>query len=196
VVAVILTPIVARFSGGMDARITGSIALIAFAVSFFMRSGYTPDANFSSLILPLLVQGIAMSNFFVSMLAIQLKDVQGPRIPAASGLSNFARITAGGFAASLTTAFWDRREALHQVHLADAQGSRGAAWDQALKSLQGIGLPAQQAFGSLVGQVVNQAYTIAALDIFWLFGVLSVLMIPLIWLTSRSVGGGGPAAAD
>jgi len=31
------------------------------------------------------------------------------KLPAASGLNNFLRITASGFATSLTTVFWDRR---------------------------------------------------------------------------------------
>ncbi len=191
VVAVLLTPVFARFGATVDARVTGTLALIAFGASFFMRSGYTPDASFGVLMLPMLVQGVAMSTFFVSMVTIQLRDVPSAQTPAASGLSNFARIVSGGFAASLVTAFWDRREALHQTDLADFQTSQGAEWRQALSTLHDHGLGPQQSIGALFGEVVNQAYTMAALDLFWLFGVLSVLMIPLIWLASRSTGGGG-----
>ena len=50
------------------------------------------------LMMPLIVQGVAMSVFFVSMLTILLNGVPPQRVPAASGLSNFARITAGSFA--------------------------------------------------------------------------------------------------
>jgi MFS transporter, DHA2 family, multidrug resistance protein len=195
VVAVVLTPVFARFGASVDARITGTIALFAFGASFFMRSGYTPDASFGILILPMLVQGVAMSTFFVSVVTIQLKDVPPAQTPSASGLSNFARITAGGFAASLVTAFWDRREALHQTDLADIQSSRSDEWRQALSTLQDHGLGSQQALGILGDQVVNQAYTMAALDLFWLFGALSVLMIPLMWLAGRSTSSGGAAVA-
>ncbi len=196
VVAVLLTPLFARFSATIDARITGTIALVAFSASFFMRSGFPPDASFEVLVMPMLVQGIAMSTFFVSMLTIQLKDVPGPQTPAASGLSNFARITAGGFAASLTTAFWDRRATLHQSALADAQANHPNEWSQALSTLQAAGARPDQALGSLVSQVVNQAYDIAAVDLFWLFGVLVLVMIPLVWLARRSMSGGAAVAAD
>jgi DHA2 family multidrug resistance protein len=196
VVAVLLTPLFARFSARVDARITGTLALVAFGVSFLMRSALPPDASFSVLVWPMLVQGVAMSTFFVSMITIQLKDVPQQQTPSASGLSNFARITFGGFAASLTTAFWDRRESLHQVHLADLQAQRIPEWQQALSTLRHAGAGAQQAVGALGQQVVNQAYTIAALDIFWLFGVLSIVLVPLIWFTRRSLAGGGPVAAD
>ena len=196
VVAVFLTPLFARFGGKLDARITGTIAMIAFAASFFMRAGYTPDASFGVLIVPMLVQGVAMSTFFVSMITIQLADVPPEKIPAASGLSNFARITAGGFAASLITAFWDRREALHQTQIAEIQPSRANEWTAAFAGLQHLGLSAQQSLNALYGQVINQAYTIAALDLFWISGWLSLLMIPLIWLARRSVSQGATVAAD
>jgi DHA2 family multidrug resistance protein len=195
-VAVLLTPVFARFGGRLDARIMGTVALVAFAVSFFMRSGYPPDASFGILIAPMMVQGVAMSTFFVAMVTIQLKDVPPDKTPSATGLSNFARITAGGFAASLTTAFWERREALHQTILADAQADRTGVWDQALSHLQAVGVGSRQAVGALTQQVVDQAYTVAALDLFWVFGLLAVLMIPLVWFARRSIGSGGPAAAD
>jgi DHA2 family multidrug resistance protein len=170
--------------------------MLAFAVSFFMRAGYTPDASFGVLIVPMLVQGVAMSTFFVSMITIQLADVPPEKIPAASGLSNFARITAGGFAASLITAFWDRREAVHQTQIADIQPNRLPEWTAAFAGLEHLGLSAQQSLAALIQQVVNQAYTIAALDLFWISGWLAILMIPLIWLARRSVSQGATVAAD
>jgi DHA2 family multidrug resistance protein len=85
---------------------------------------------------------------------------------------------------------------MHQVHLADAQTTRLHEWNQALGRLHDFGLSAQQSVGALANQVVNQAYTRAALDLFWLFGVLSMVMIPLIWITRRSMSGGAAVAAD
>ena len=196
VVAVLLTPLFARFSSSVDSRITATLALVAFAISFLMRGALAPNASFGVLVIPMLVQGVAMSTFFVSMITILLRDVPPQQTPAASGLSNFARITGGGFAASLTTAFWDRRESLQQTHLADAQASHLPAYRQALAALRSGGLDAQQAVGALTQQVVNQAYTVAAVEMFWLFGVLSLVMVPLIWLARRSLAGGAVVAAD
>ncbi len=60
----------------------------------------TPDASFFTLAAPLLLQGIAMTTFFVPLITIQLDGLAPERVPSATGLSNFARITAGSFAAS------------------------------------------------------------------------------------------------
>jgi DHA2 family multidrug resistance protein len=161
-----------------------------------MRSTWAPNASFGVLVIPMLVQGVALSTFFVSMVAIQLRDVPPAQTPAASGLSNFARITCGGFAASLTTAFWDRREAFHQTVLADAQTTHLDAWRQALGALRAGGLTAQQATGALAQQVTSQASTLGAVELFWLFGLVSLVMVPVTWLARRSFAGGGTAAAD
>ena len=84
-----------------------------------MRAQLTTDASFFAFIAPQLVQGFAMGLFFVAMLAVIFDGLPPQKIPSASGLSNFLRITAGSFATSLITTFWDRRETLHQSHLAD-----------------------------------------------------------------------------
>ena len=101
IVAVALTPIVSRFK--LDQRIIASFAFLLFAASYFLRSGYTPDASYWSLTWPLLLQGAAMSMFFVPMITISLDGIPGERVPSASGISNFARITSSGFAASIVT---------------------------------------------------------------------------------------------
>ena len=196
VVAVILSPIAARFMQYIDARWMATISFLAFGISFLMRAEYPPDASFGVLIIPLLVQGVAMSGFFVSMLTILLQGIPPQRIPSASGLSNFARITAGGFAASLTTVIWDRREAVHQTRLADTSSPDNPVVSQALSHLQATGMSAAQGIGVLTRNLVNQAYMLSSIDFFWVSGWICLTVLPLVWLTRRALGGGGPAAAD
>jgi DHA2 family multidrug resistance protein len=196
VVAVVLSPVAARMMSRIDARWTASLSFVAFAISYLMRAGYTPDVSFAALVVPLFVQGVAMSVFFVSMLTILLQGVQPQKIPAASGLSNFARITAGGFAASLTTVIWDRREALHQSRLADSSSINDPLMAQAVANLHAGGLSFAQSLGVLTRNLVSQAYLLSSIDFFWISGWVCLAVLPLVWLTRRSIGGGGPAAAD
>ena len=195
-VAVLLTPVAARFMGKTDARILATIAFVAFAVSYFMRAGYTNDAGFWDFVWPLMVQGVAMSTFFVAMLTISLDGISPARIPSASGISNFTRITAGGFAASITTTMWDRREALHQSRLAEASSAYSPAMQQALDRLHHFGFTDAQAYGVLARSLASQAYLLASDDLFWISGWLSIAMIAVVWMARRSYGGGAPVAAD
>ncbi len=137
-----------------------------------------------------------MSTFFVAMLTISLDGIPPERIPSASGISNFTRITAGGFAASITTTMWDRREALHQSRLADSSSAYSPVMQQALDRLHHLGFTDAQAYGVLARQLASQAYLLASDDLFWISGWLSIAMIAVIWLARRAYGGGRPVAAD
>ena len=116
------------------------MAFIAFGVSYLMRAGFTADASFCDFTLPLLVQGIAMATFFLAMITILLDGVPPQRIPAGVGPVQFRPHHRGGFAASLVTTLWDRREALHQSRLADLTTGFSPAFNQALSPLQDLGL--------------------------------------------------------
>jgi DHA2 family multidrug resistance protein len=197
VVAVLLTPVAARFMSRVDARWMATIAFGAFAISYFQRAGYTSDAGFWDFVMPLLIQGVAMSTFFVSMLTISLDGIAPERIPSASGISNFTRITAGGFAASITTTMWDRREALHQSRLSDSSSLFNPAMQQAVDRLHNFGFTDPQSYALLARSLASQAYLLAADDLFWMSGWLSVAMIAVIWMARRAVSGGrAPVAAD
>jgi DHA2 family multidrug resistance protein len=185
VVALLISPLVGKYLDRFDARLFASIAFAGFAVSYFMRAGYTADASFAAYVMPLLVQGIGMSMFFIAMLSILLDGVSPERLPAASGLSNFMRITAGAFAASIVTTFWDRHAAFHQSRLAEASSVYDVPLQRALDTLHALGLSDLQSIGVLARTLASQAYLKSALDFFWISGWLCVVMIAFVWLTRR-----------
>jgi DHA2 family multidrug resistance protein len=193
--AVFVTPFVARLTGKMDVRIIASFALIAFAASFKMRSEFTPDVTSWNIIASAIVQGFGMGGFFLAMNTIALDGIPMDRIPAASGLLNFCRITAGSFAASLTTVIWDRRETLHQSRLAEAIGS-GTTFQNATATLQAHGIQNLQATAALTRQMVGQAYVIASTDLFYVSAWACALIVCTIWFTRRPKPLSGPIAAD
>jgi DHA2 family multidrug resistance protein len=196
VVAVVLTPFVARASGKVDARVMATIAFAAFGLSFFMRSHFTTNDDFWTYTLPLIVQGVAMSTFFVSMLTIQLDGIPAERLPSATGISNFARITGGSFAASLITTMWDRREALHQSRLVDQFTAFAPGYHQALGTLHGLGVDALRGSAAITRQIIQQAYLLAADDLFWLSGWIALSMIAIVWFAKRPTGSAAHVAAD
>jgi len=196
VVAILLTPFVARLSGRIDARVLATIAFVAFAVSFFMRSRFTTNDDFWTYTMPLLVQGVAMSTFFLAMLTIQLDGIPPERIPSATGISNFARITGGSFAASIITTMWDRREALHQSRLADHFTAYAPTYQRALGTLESLGASARQGAAAIARQMVQQAYLLSADDLFWISGWISLAMIALVWFARRPASTARHVAAD
>ncbi len=196
-IAVLVSPLVGRFR--VDPRIIGTIAFVAFALSYWMRSSYTPDSSLWVFSLPAFVQGIAFATFFVPLTAITLDGVPPEKVPSATGLSNFARITAGSFSASLVTTYWDRRETLHQSRLVESMTDTAPAYQAALEQLQNLRLSKLQAAGALMRQIEIQAYMLSSLDMFYFSTWAAIAAIAIVWMGRRPhppQAGALPPAAD
>jgi DHA2 family multidrug resistance protein len=197
VTAVLTSLILGNLMRRFDPRVLAATAFGFYATSYFMRAGLTSDASFWWFVAPQLVQGIAMGLFFVTLLSVVFDGLPADKIPAASGLSNFLRITAGSFAISITTTLWDRREALHQARLADTITAYTPAYQQSLAQLHQFGMNDQSAAGAMAQSLVGQSYLLSSLDLFYLSAWLCVALIPLCFLVRRpAVGGAMPVAAD
>jgi DHA2 family multidrug resistance protein len=185
ITAILTSMMMGRLMRRFDPRVLAASAFALFAFSYFMRSQLTADSSYFVFMAPQLVQGLAMGLFFVSMLAVAFDGLPAHKVPAASGLSNFLRITAAGFATSLTTTFWDRREALHQSQLADTVTPYAPAYQEALRQLHQLGLSDQGAAGAITQGMIGQSYLLSSLDLFYISAWLSVLLIPLCFLVRR-----------
>jgi DHA2 family multidrug resistance protein len=60
-----------------------------------------------------------MAFFFIPLTTITLSGLTPDRIPAAAGLSNFVRITAGAMGTSIATTLWESRASMHHAHLTE-----------------------------------------------------------------------------
>ncbi|MDE2605242.1 MAG: DHA2 family efflux MFS transporter permease subunit [Burkholderiales bacterium] len=193
--AIVLSPIVGKTVGKVDARKYATFAFIVFALVLWMRSHFNAQADFRTIMIPTVIQGVAMAFFFIPLMTITLSGLTPDRIPSASGLTNFVRITAGAMGTSISTTLWENRATLHHAQLAEAVSTGSQTAQAALTGLGSAGLTPQQALGMVNRLVDQQAFTMAANDIFYLSAALFLGMIPLVWLTRRQQGAGGDAAA-
>ena len=195
VVAVLVTPLAARMMARFDARWVATIAFTASAVSYWMRAGLTADASFMAIAIPLMVQGISSGSFFIATISILLDGLPPSRIPAASGLSNFARIIAAGFSVSLVTTFWDRREAFHQSRMADMTSAYAPAFNNVLSSMHDLGLSELAAKSAVARSMIGQAYLLASVDMFTVSAWLCLVAIVIVWLCRKAEPHGPPPVA-
>jgi DHA2 family multidrug resistance protein len=195
VTAILTSLMIGRLMRRFDVRVLAAISFGFYAISYFMRAALTSDASFFAFMAPQLVQGFAMGLFFVAMLAVIFDGLPPQKIPAASGQSNFLRITAASFATSLTTTFWDRREALHQTRLADTINIYAPSYQHSLAQLHQFGLNDQSAAGAMTQSMVAQSYVLSSVDLFYLSAWLCVALIPLCFLVRRPAAHGAPPVA-
>jgi DHA2 family multidrug resistance protein len=181
--ALILTPIVGRTSGTrVDPRVYATTSLVVFAVVSWMRSRFNTSVDIWTLVVPTLIQGAAVSCFFIPLVGVALGDLRRDQIANGSGLNNFLRITAGGFATSIATTLWESRAALHHAQLVEHLAPGDPTTASTLGLLERMGLSATERYAFLERMVNQQAFTLSALDLFYASAIVLVLLIPLIWI--------------
>ena len=196
VMALLLSPVVGKTLHKVDPRHYAAFSFVVFTLVLWMRSQFNTQADFGTIIIPTIIQGVAMAFFFIPLMTITLSGLSHDQIPAASGLSNFVRITAGSFGTSIATTVWRDRAAMHHAQLSEYVSEGSQAASNALNGLSGAGLTPDQALGSINRLVDQQAYMLAANDVFYVSALMFLLLIPLIYLTRRApIGAGNSDAA-
>lgn len=194
--AIVLSPLVGRNIGRVDARWVTTASFLVFALVLWMRSRFTTDADEWTILLPTLLQGAAVAAFFIPLMSITMSGIEPHRIAAASGLSNFARITAGAFGTSIATTVWDDRATLHHAHLVESVGTPASGpFAQVWAQLTAAGLTPEQIAAHVNRLIDQQAFTRAADDVFHGSALLFVLLVGLVWFSRplKAGGAGGDA---
>ncbi len=195
IMAIILSPLVGKNVNKVDPRILSTISFIVFGIVLWMRSRFNTDADIMTILIPTFVQGVAMAFFFIPLVTLTLSGLPQQKIPSASGLSNFARITAGAFGTSISTTIWEDRAAMHHAHLTEGINLANLPATHALASLQSAGLTMDQSLAVINRTIDQQAYMMAANDIFYVSAIIFIGLLGIIWL-ARPAKMGAPSGAD
>ena len=193
--ALLLSPVVGKNIAKVDPRRFAAFAFMVFALVLWMRSHFNTQADFQTIMIPTIIQGVAMAFFFIPLVTITLSGIAPEKIPAASGLSNFVRITAGSFGTSIATTIWQDRAAMHHAQISEYVNQGSSATNSALNGLAAAGLTPEQALGTINRLADQQAYMLAANDVFYVSALIFLLLIPLVFLTRHTKAGAGSADA-
>ena len=199
ILAIVLTPVVGKLLATRDPRQLVTVSFIIFALVFFMRSGFNTDVDVRGLMIPTIIQGAAMAAFFVPLTSITLSGLEPWRIPAASGLSNFARLTAGAFGTSIATTLWENRTTMHHAQLTEVAKPGEQAFDHFMNTFQHtLGATREQALAMIDRLITTQAATLSATDVFHASAIIFLFLTVLVWFAkpkSSKDGGAAEAAA-
>jgi DHA2 family multidrug resistance protein len=190
--SILIAPFLGRGVQERDPRPTVTFAFLIFAGVSFARAGFDLEVDAWTIVLWTFIQGAASVMFFMPLTALLLSGIPPERIPAAAGLSNFVRYSAGAFGASVAITVWDERTALHRAHLVEQVTSYDPATAAALEAMQARGFSPGQALALLEQSIDAQARMMGTNDLFWLSGVLFLALAVLVWI-ARPVRGGAAA---
>lgn len=198
--AILLSPVVGKNVTKFDPRALTTFAFVVFSLVLFMRSHFNTQADFGTVMIPTIVQGVAVAFFFIPLTSITLGGIPPEKIPSASGLSSFARVVGGSFGTSIAITIWQDRAAMHHAQLTELVNQGSYATTSAMQGFSAAGMSTEQALSQINRMVDQQAFMLAANDVFYGSAIIFLLLIPFVWLSrparSTSGTGSGPAAAD
>ena len=195
--AIVLSPIV-----GMTVAQGRSAALRDLRRSWCLRwccgcaRTSTPSADFTTIMIPTIVQGIAMAFFFIPLVTITLSGLHaGPHSGGVGPVELPADHRAVPSARRSSTTLWDSRATLHHAQLVESVNNSNQAAASAISGLGASGYGTEQVLGQLNRMVDQQAFMLATADIFYASAVLFLFLIPLVWLAKPTHGGAGASDA-
>ncbi|MDR3511169.1 MAG: DHA2 family efflux MFS transporter permease subunit [Caulobacteraceae bacterium] len=189
ILAVVMSPIVARFMGRFDLRALVSFGVLVMGGVALWRTGFASNMDFMGVSLPNLAQGFAMPFFFIPTTVLALGSVLPRETASAAGLMNFMRTTAGAFGTSITLTAWENATTSQHSDLVGVLHNPQGAID----TLTRMGMSAQGALEQLNTMVDGEA-TMAATDhIFLVIAMVFVAGATAVWIAPKPAPmAGGP----
>jgi DHA2 family multidrug resistance protein len=178
---VFVTPIIAILmqTGKVDPRVMLFLGLVVTGASTMWQAGITTsDSSFTSLMLPLALQGVGSGMLFVPLLFSVVGSLQDPsEVPPASAYINLFVTLGGSVASASLVTLLDQREDLHLDTLNAFVNLRNLPIHDVIVSAHGLTQSVASALAGLIGQ---QAAALAFADVFLITGVLTLISVPLI----------------
>jgi DHA2 family multidrug resistance protein len=157
----------------IDLRLAIAFGLLLYSISCFLSTDLTSDTSGPQFVAAQVVRGVGQ--FFAMLFLNQAATSSVARDYAedASGLFNAARNLGGSLGLATIATLQDRRQSLHFARLAESVTANSVAGQNAVHQ---HGLPWLQS--ALQGQATVMTYS----DLYWVFGVAMLFMIPLVLL--------------
>ena len=190
-VVILLLPLVGRLVSGVDPRylIAFGFTVLSLALLHMAHTLY-PGIDFRTAVLIRIYQSCGLAFLFVPINSVVYSGIPPQKSNQVSGIVNLARNMGGDIGIAFVTTVIARRSQLHQANLVAhvvPSPSLSARVESISQALQHAGIGAAQAakmaYGSIYGQVIKQAQTLAYLDVLWLLAIFTAVMVPAILLT-------------
>ena len=202
--SLILAPIVGILISRIDARWMASCGIILCAVTMWWFGFLNMNLGYWDLFYPQIFQGISFSLLFVPLTTLAMRYISKEEMGNATSIFNFMRNIGGSVGIAAATTMLERSRHTHisilgaNITAYDQNSQRMIGGLQSMLTNAGIDPVAagERANAMLFGFVQRQATMLSFIDLMRLFGILFIVLTPLIWLTRSSKGTSNAAPSD
>ncbi len=195
-------PLVGYLLPRTDPRRLMTFGLVVLALALFHMTSFDLYIDFRTAATARMFQALGLAFLWVPINTVAYSYLPREKNNAASGIINLARNVGASVGISTVTTMLDRRTQFHEsrlvAHLNPANASVQRMLHGTSSTLQtrgsSPGLAMHQAYGMLQNNLIRQATMLAYVDNFWMLGVASLVLIPLVFLIKKPKGGGAAPA--
>ncbi|HUJ28845.1 MAG TPA: DHA2 family efflux MFS transporter permease subunit [Myxococcales bacterium] len=188
-----MLPLVGFLVSRIDARWLIAVGFLGLSLSLFhMANTIYPGIDFKTAVLVRIYQSCPLAFLFVPINTVMYNGVPPSKNNQVSGIVNLFRNLGGSVGIAFVATSIARRSQLHQARLVahiTPSAALSARIEGIAQQLQHVGIGAAQAAkmatGAIYGQVIKQAQTLAYLDVLWMMGLFTAIMVPAVFLTRR-----------
>jgi len=167
----------------IPARLLLGAGFVIVAVANVMTTNVlTTDSDFGTFVFPLVLGGLGFGMIFVPLSVSVLTAVQGADTQKATSLLSLFQQLGGSISTAILVTLLDRRDAVHLDALAGTIVATRPAVKHAV---------AAHALPNVAAIVAQQASTMAFGDAFFVLGVVTIALTPLVFLLRPVRAGGG-----
>lgn len=183
-----MAPLVPRLVSKVDPRLLLSGGLAWMGMATFIRLGWNTDADFWSLAVPMMLQGLGIPFMMVTITIMTLSSVDPEETASAAGLQNFVRTIFAAIATATILTMWSNAQRVSRNDMVDVLQP-----DAMQSTLGGMGINSDAAREMISGMVDKQAALVGMLDVFQWTGVLFLFAAAVVWIIPRpKVGAADP----
>lgn len=191
-----LLPLVGRMLARTDPRPMMIFGLCLLATSMFFMTHFDLELGFRDVVIARLIQGGGMAFLWVPINTVAYSYLPREKNNAASGLINLSRNVGASMGISYVTTMLDRRAQFHQDRLVAHLDPGNPRLQQMLQGTtaalktRGSSSALQQAYALLQLNVHRQASMLSYIDNFRILAIVSLCLIPIVFLVKKPRKGG------
>ncbi len=184
----VMMPIIGRIYNRVSPRLTVAFGVVLFAISAYMMSHYTLDTTSGDVVAVLVIQGVAFACLFIPLTTVALASIPRHSLADATGLNSLLRQIGGSLGlaafASLIPRYTKQATTAISAHVESGRPEvldRLALISNTLISRGYDAVSAKMAAGRVLGGAIARQATVITFErLFFLSGVLFLLVLPLL----------------
>jgi len=193
ILTLVMMPIAGSLVARVQARYLIMLGLGIVAYSMFYMAGFNLQIDFRIAVISRAIQGAGLAFLFVPINAAAFYFIPREKTGQGTAIINLIRNMGGSSGIAFVTTLLARHTQVHQNYLVENLTPLNPVYDQAVSGIQAALIqqgvsPSQapmQALGVIYRTLIQQASMLAYTDCFRILGLVSLVLIPFMFVVKR-----------